>query len=962
MCAMPDQPPDDPIGRLMQNIAALEEKQRNEGVDLSAEIQSLRALLGMIERPATTVNQSGGITAEADRIDIGGDVVGRDKDESHHETVTAQDGGVAISGSTVIGNIQISTPAVPALPADEALARYLQHVIDANSHLQLQGIRSSSGLVSIELEEIYITLTATERRTVKDEQQWIDEMSHLAPGEAQRLGWTMSDRPRATMQQVKVKVQEALRDHSRLVVLGDPGCGKTTLLKYLALTFARTQAGEGDFVKQRLELDEKRLPILLPLRDFARHLQERYKDSSTDGPKLLLNFLNTYFENQDIKLPERFFADRLQPGECVVLLDGVDEVADLPTRNRIARIVEKFTIAYPQNRYVVTSRIVGYTDAARLGEKYEVTTARDFTRDDITRFVTYWNHAIEVALAKGADTAHAQQQALLQTKALLKAIEGNERVRELAVNPLMLTVIALVQRYRAQLPERRAELYEEAIEVLLGHWDVAKGLSASMTIAGRELDAGDRRSLLEPIALWMMEQHVREIENEELRRQLGQRFYEMVGDWRTAGKAVNAFLQLINERSGLLAERGQGIYAFSHLTFQEHLAARAVSDKADYIYHTLSHLGDSWWREVVLLEAGYLSMQGKQRATALIQAIMDCVEEPEPYRNLVLAADCLRDVGQARVTGDLYSEVQRRLRREFETPLRRPEQDRERGKPTAQIDLPTLIRRRAAAAEALGRIESGAGTQPAFWRLPYGEPVWVVVHAGEFWMGDDDPQYEGRKPCHRVNLPTFKIAKVPITNAQYRFFVEAKNYALPEHWSDGKIPRGYESHPVVNVSWHDAMAYCRWLSEVTGKSIMLPSEAQWEKAARGDRDQRAYPWDAKWDETKSNNAELEINDSTPVGIFPEGISPCGCLDMSGNVGEWTISLWGKEDKPKFIYPYYARDGREDLQADDNYRRVLRGGAFFDDRDNTRCAARGRLWPDVRNWGNGFRVVVSLISR
>ena len=264
----------------------------------------------------------------------------------------------------------------------------------------------------------------------------------------------------------------------------------------------------------KVKLSESRLPIMLPLRDFAKQLQEHYKDSSTDGPMLLLNFLNIYFENQDIKLPARFFASRLQQGECLVLLDGIDEVADLPMRHRIARIIEKFTITYPGNRYVVTSRIVGYTDAARLGEHYAVTTVRDFNWDDITRFVTYWNRSIEIALA-GGETEYSTQQARDQIKNLLKAIKGSERVRELAVNPLMLTVIALVQRYRVKLPERRAELYEEAIEVLLSHWDVAKGLSASMTVAGRELDAGDRRSLLEPIALWMMEQHAREIETAE---------------------------------------------------------------------------------------------------------------------------------------------------------------------------------------------------------------------------------------------------------------------------------------------------------------------------------------------------------------------------------------------------------------------------------------------------------------
>lgn len=976
------------IAQLEQSIAVLEEQQRALDIDLSLPLQLQRERLAQLVQiaPAVTSSQSGGINAKADRIDIGGDVVGRDKIETHNQTVTANNGSLMLSGSTVYGGIQIGAPAPPMLDDATALKQYLTHVIEANRRLQLQGIRSSSGLVSIELEEIYVTLTATKKRTVKEEKQWIEEIGRLAPGEAQRLERAMSDRPHETVQHVKVKVQEALRDHIRLVILGDPGCGKTTLLRYLALTFARNVRGEVDLVEapqvgnclvddslvesrlveiplvqSRLQLEESRLPILLPLRDFAVYLQKKQEAAGIDGPKLLLDFLNAYFENQDIHLPERFFADRLARGECLVLLDGVDEVADLPTRHRVARIVEKFTIAYPGNRYVVTSRLMGYTDAARLGENYAVTTVRDFTWEDITRFVTSWNRAIEVALAKGAETDHARQQARLQTESLLEAIENNERVRELAVNPLMLTVIALVQRYRAQLPERRAELYEEAIEVLLSHWDVAKGLSSSMTVAGRELDAGDRRNLLEPVALWMMEQHAREMEQDELRRQLSQRFFEMLGDSHQANKAVDAFLHLINERSGLLTERGQGIYAFSHLTFQEHLAARAISDKADHIQYTLQRMSDSWWREVVLLEAGYLSMQGKQRVTALIQGIMDCVEEPEPYHNVVLAAECLCDVGQARVTGDLYSEVQRRLRKDVESPLCQSGQLQKRGESTEKVDLPALIRRRSAAAEALGRIESDSGTQPAFWRLPYGEPVWVEVPAGEFVMGGSG-EYDG-KPAHRVNIPAFKIARVPITNAQYKLYVETAHSQVPEHWVDGKVPRGRENHPVVYVSWHDAMIYCRWLSEVTGKVITLPSEAQWEKAAcggfspvtdeEGRENARAYPWGEEWDETKCNNGELKIGSTTPVGIFLEGASPCGCLDMAGNVWEWTTSIYK-------AYPYRVDDGREDVIR--NAARMLRGGSWHHNRHYARCASRVVDLPEDRYGSYGFRVVVSSGSR
>jgi toxoflavin biosynthesis protein ToxD len=187
------------------------------------------------------------------------------------------------------------------------------------------------------------------------------------------------------------------------------------------------------------------------------------------------------------------------------------------------------------------------------------------------------------------------------------------------------------------------------------------------------------------------------------------------------------------------------------------------------------------------------------------------------------------------------------------------------------------------------------------------------------------------------------------------------------HWQDGKIPRGYESHPVVYVSWHDARKYCEWLSGVTGKSILLPSEAQWEKAARGWQDKRAYPWGDKWDETRCNNSEFGIGETTPAGIFPEGMSPVGCLDMSGDVWEWTTTIWGLWDQAKseatlqYPYPYAASDGRENLAGDDNTLRVLRGGSFIVDQDDARCAFRNWDWPHTRHWDSGFRVVVAPIS-
>jgi formylglycine-generating enzyme required for sulfatase activity len=419
------------------------------------------------------------------------------------------------------------------------------------------------------------------------------------------------------------------------------------------------------------------------------------------------------------------------------------------------------------------------------------------------------------------------------------------------------------------------------------------------------------------------------------------------------------------ERTGLLMEAGPGIHRFSHLTFQEYLAAVQVAERDDYAPYTVAHAADPFWREVILLEAGYLSTKNPAKTMTLIQAIANAPREPELFHNLVLAAECMRDVGATRVEGTLAAGLTQRLQRELEKPIpmRRTGWAGTLGVLTgADERRKVILRRRIAAATALSRVESGNfGTSGPYWSPPYGEPAWVTIPAGEFWMGSDpdDPMAgNDEKPAHRLFLPEFQIARAPITNAQYLFYVEATGAKLPHDWEDGHPPKDKLSHPVVNVTWHNASAYCRWLSQATGKAIALPSEAEWEKAARGSEDKRAFPWGDTFDMLKCNSVDLGIEDTTPVGVFPAGASPYGCLDMAGNVWEWTRSLWGEDiATPRFTYPYRLDDGREDVNAPDDIRRVWRGGAFRYNHRFVRCACRRRYFPG--NWGRffGFRVVV-----
>jgi formylglycine-generating enzyme required for sulfatase activity len=228
----------------------------------------------------------------------------------------------------------------------------------------------------------------------------------------------------------------------------------------------------------------------------------------------------------------------------------------------------------------------------------------------------------------------------------------------------------------------------------------------------------------------------------------------------------------------------------------------------------------------------------------------------------------------------------------------------------------------------------------------------VRVPAGEFQMGSvvarDKDAHDDELPPHRVHVPEFHIGQYPVTNRQYRAFVQATGHRAPRHWEEGRIPKGKQNHPVVEMSWRDAVAFCDWLRLETGQPFRLPTEAEWEKAARGTGG-RIYPWgDDPPDKDRCNfGQDFDSGDTTTIGRYsPQGDSPYGCADMAGNVGEWCQSLY----EP---YPYQADDGREDLQADGF--RVLHGGAWWTDAASVRCAYRIGYSPDSRGSSYGLRV-------
>ncbi len=232
-------------------------------------------------------------------------------------------------------------------------------------------------------------------------------------------------------------------------------------------------------------------------------------------------------------------------------------------------------------------------------------------------------------------------------------------------------------------------------------------------------------------------------------------------------------------------------------------------------------------------------------------------------------------------------------------------------------------------------------------KVPQVMPIdfdWVTIPAGAFLMGSDRTtdfmMEDDETPQHTVCLPEYRIARVPVTNAQYECFVNSAGRQVPNHWKNGQVPWGKGEHPVVNVTWHETQAFCAWAG------VRLPTEAEWEKAARGP-DGRIWPWGNDPPTVEHCNFDRNKGDTTPVGSYPSGKSPYGLLDMAGNTWEWISSLC----KP---YPYDPDDGRENSKLPDP--RSSRGGSWTDKLELVRSSYRDPHYP--RYWGKnrGFRVV------
>ncbi len=467
--------------------------------------------------------------------------------------------------------------------------RYLKHLIYQHRSFDVKGL-STQGPYNLELEGVYVQLNIDPTTT---------------HGVNSNPLHTLPEKLRSGSHDIWEYINKKNTQGHNYAILGAPGSGKTTLLKHIALTLAAPGNRRRKFNAPGF------LPILLYLRDHAKSIKE--------NPSILLaQLIRDQFENRQAQLPPAGWIEKeLDRGRCLIMLDGLDEVADIETRKQVVVWVEKCMAAYGKNIFILSSRPHGYKTNTLAN--VTVLLVRSFTTQQVEQFIKNWYLANEI-MSFQKDDPGVREEARRGAEDLIGRIRSTSTLSDLAINPLLLTMITTVHRYRSSLPGRRVELYSEIFEVFLGKRQQARGMEVDMTPA-------QKIRVLRQLAYSMMEKKLRIIDRGDALRIINKPLSavspKIKGD---------EFLQNVENSSGLLVEFESGKYSFSHLTFQEHLASIHVIDNR-LEKELLKQVQDPWWHETIRLYCAQTdasnviaSCLNSSNVTALSLAI-ECMDE-----------------------------------------------------------------------------------------------------------------------------------------------------------------------------------------------------------------------------------------------------------------------------------------------------------------------------------------------
>ena len=718
-------------------------------------------------------------------------------------------------------------------------------------------------------------------------------------------------------------VEEILK-RRRAVLLGEPGGGKTTTLWKLA----------AELVERARQNINAPIPLLIRL--------GRWTDAEQDLPVFIAGQLGELGTHLD---------ELLKTKRAALLLDGLNELPAAQHKDKY-RQVQAFIQQHPALLAVVSCRALDYT----LDLKFDRINITPLDPPRIQEFVKHYlggeqGEALFWKLAGGAalrpvwevwekagasfeqffsapeipktnpdvySQTSGEQDRLWQEK--VRGQHSQHSLMELARNPYMLLMLASVYAEQQELPDNRGELFQLFVETLLRR---------------ERIPDEEQTPLTDGLARVAYEM--------QMRRATAQPDDETSGALTVLPKT--AVLPWLNERLLYLAGCASLLSVgdevrFSHQLLQEYFAAKYMDGEINAGRLSAASIWppDRWWARTNWEEAAIL-LAGLHSDDC--SPVVEWLAEAQPE----LAARCINRSGAA-----LADATRARLREQW---------------PPLLADLKRTPAAKARAALGRELTLAGLDNRPGVGRTRAGLPdlEWKEIPGGAFQYGLANDTWAA-KP-RKLELPAFWISRYPLTYAQFRCFAEDNGYGDPRWWEglaadeDGRQPAEqsfkFDNHPRDTVNWYEAIAFCRWLSwrwgggydlrKIDEWKVRLPTEFEWEKAARGP-DGRIYPYTGEFDSAKGNVHQTGIGQTSAVGIFPNGASPYGVEEMSGNVWEWCLSDY---DKPQ------EKARNENLDTNNN--RVLRGGSWFGDVGVARAVGRRYSAPGYRYYNPGFRLAV-----
>ncbi len=466
--------------------------------------------------------------------------------------------------------------------------QYIEYIVYKHRDFDVKGL-STQGIYALEMEKVFVELSMVPQTIDKAGKSLVPSIETGLNGDSRSI-WDF------------LKSDTCLH----LAIIGSPGSGKTTLLKHLALAVVQ---------REKLERQVKttvKLPVILYLRDYVQIIKEKsdYELTQAICDQLIKN---------KVPISPDWFNVRLKKGKVLIMLDGFDEVANPEDLKKVGEWVEHQIEIWGKykNRFIITSRPHGYqTNPLSHINLLEV---RPFNNQQINRFIDNWYLANEI-MSHHKDDPGVRMLATQGADDLRKRLQSASNLLELAVNPLLLTMITTVHRYRSSLPGRRVELYQEICEVFLGKRQLSKGIVTSLTPAQKEF-------ILRPLAYHLMCDQKREVNLAKAKEIIGTPLHRV-----ELNLTEEDFLKMIESSSGLLIEREEGVYSFAHLTFQEYLASVYIREQ-QLENEIINQIEDRWWHEVIRLYCA------KSNASGIIRKCLELVNSS--VSSLSLAIECM---------------------------------------------------------------------------------------------------------------------------------------------------------------------------------------------------------------------------------------------------------------------------------------------------------------------------------